>query len=314
MNCDKVIYDAAIGGGNRICGYLYTSDASDIKGVIQICHGMAEKIGRFDEMIGWLNSRGWHVCGMDMLGHGGTYELNKDNGMPRGYFGEGRDAIFKTAADIMMMHEKAKERYGDDLGYVLYGHSMGSFLERAIFSTPEYNREFDAYLVSATTGPIGPIGVAVALSSVGPHKKESRLLEAVAFGSYNKRVRNKRTVFDWISTDEKVVDDYIADPTCGFGFTRKGFYDMFTLMKFIQSDKAYDNLAPRPVMFTYGEDDPVGAYGDGVRKVIRRMEDKGIDVRSRSYGPFRHELQNEPIRFEYYADIDEFFTGAVRSS
>ena len=64
MNREDIVFDAAIGGGNRIKGYFYPSDNADIKGVIQICHGMAEGIHRYEEMIEVLNSKGWHVCGM----------------------------------------------------------------------------------------------------------------------------------------------------------------------------------------------------------------------------------------------------------
>ncbi len=313
MNREDIVFDAAIGGGNKIRGYFYPSDNADIKGVIQICHGMAEGIHRYEEMIEVLNSRGWHVCGMDMLGHGGTYELNKDNDMPKGYFGEGKFAIIKTLADIMKMHEEAVKRFGEDLKYVLFGHSMGSFVARAIFSTPQYSSSFDAYLIASTAGPNGALSFAKALSSMKGKKKEGKFISALAFGGYNKKVKNKRTVYDWISTDDKEVDRYIADPMCGFAFTNKGFYDMFTLMEFIQSDRAYDNLPDKPVMFTYGEEDPVGSYGNGVRKVIRRMEDKGLKVESRSYGPFRHEIQNEPVRSEFFDDVDDFFTKAVSS-
>ena len=313
MDSEKVIFDAAIGGGNKINGYFYPSSAEEIKGVIQICHGMAETILRYEEMIGVLNAKGWHVCGIDMLGHGLTYELNKDNDMPKGYFGDGKFSIIKTLADIMQMHNEARKRFGGDLKYVLYGHSMGSFVARGIYSTPEFNREFDAYLFASTAGPNNAVSFARTLSSMKGKKKEGKFISALAFGGYNKKVKNKRTVYDWISTDDKEVDKYIADPMCGFGFTNKGFYDMFTLMEFIQSDRAFDNLAPRPVMFTYGEDDPVGSYGDGVRKIIKRMEDKGINVKSKSYGPYRHEIQHEPVRSEYFDDIDNFFTEAISS-
>ena len=73
-----------------------------------------------------------------MLGHGESYEANKAIGMPKGYFGKGKDSMAKTVADIMKLHEKAKEKFGSHLPYILYGHSMGSMVARYIYSTPEY--------------------------------------------------------------------------------------------------------------------------------------------------------------------------------
>ena len=307
LNKEIITFDASIGEGNKIQGYFYPA-STEAKGVIQICHGMAEYIGRYEEMIEFLNKKGWHVCGMDMLGHGGTYELNKDKDMPLGYFGDGKGAIFKTISDILKLHKEAKNRFGDDLQYFLYGHSMGSFVARAVYSLPKYSGEFDAYVISSTMGPNPAVGFAKLLASMAGKKKPANLVNAAAFGSYNKRVKDKKTVFDWISTDAREVEIYMKDDMLGFTFTGKGFYDLFTLVEFIQSADAYDNLALRPILFTYGEDDPVGSYGEGVRKVIRAMEDKGAPVDERSYGPYRHEIQHEPVRSEYFADIDKFFT------
>ena len=107
---EKIIFDASIGGGNKIQGYIYPTDNEEPKGVIQICHGMSEYIERYEPMISFLNSNGWHVCGMDMLGHGGTYELNKGNDMPLGYFGEGKSAIFMTIADELKKIPNEKVR------------------------------------------------------------------------------------------------------------------------------------------------------------------------------------------------------------
>lgn len=308
LNKETVIFDASIGGGNKISGYYYPADTDTPKGVIQICHGMAEYIGRYEQMIEYLNNRGWHVCGMDMMGHGGTYMLNKDNDMPLGYFGADKGAIFKTIADELKLHKMAKERFGKDLKYVLYGHSMGSFVTRAIYSLPSYNGEYDAYLISSTMGPNPAVGFAKILASMSSKKKPAGLVNAAAFGTYNKRIKNSKTPFDWISTDAEEVAIYMKDDMLGFTFTGKGFYDLFTLVDFIQSAEAYNNLALSPIMFTYGEDDPVGSYGDGVRKVIARMEELGAPVKSKSYGPYRHEIQHEPVRFEYFEDIDRFFS------
>ena len=308
MERETVVFDASIGGGNKIRGYFYPTDSQSPKGVIQICHGMAEYIGRYEEMIAFLNERGWHVCGMDMLGHGGSYELNRTNGMPLGYFGEGKGAIFKTISDELKFHKKAKERFGEDLKYVLYGHSMGSFITRAIYSLPKYSGAYEAYLISSTMGPNAAVGFAKFLASMSSKKKPANLVNAAAFGSYNKRIKKARTPFDWISTVDKEIDIYMQDDMCGFTFTGKGFYDLFTLVEFIQSKDVYDNLALSPIMFTYGEEDPVGSYGEGVRKVIKAMEEKGAPVKSKSYGPYRHEIQHEPVRSEYFEDIDRFFT------
>ena len=142
LQCEKIVFDAANGNGAKIAGSYYPSSASEIKGVIQICHGMAEYLSRFEKLIVKLNEAGYHVCGIDMQGHGKTYELNQGLGYPKGYFGKGRKAADDTVKDIMEMHRLARVRFGENIPYMIYGHSMGSFIVRLIYSTPEYACEF----------------------------------------------------------------------------------------------------------------------------------------------------------------------------
>jgi alpha-beta hydrolase superfamily lysophospholipase len=59
-------------------------------------------------------------------------------------------------------------------------------------------------------------------------------------------------------------------------------------------------------MLTYGEDDPVGDYGKGVRQVIEILRSKGVKVKEKNYGHYRHEIQNESVRWDYFKDIAEF--------
>jgi alpha-beta hydrolase superfamily lysophospholipase len=94
---------------------------------------------------------------------------------------------------------------------------------------------------------------------------------------------------------------------CGFTFTNDGFRTLFGLISFIQSKEAYAVVPDIPCMFTYGNEDPVGSYGEGVEKVIASMKEHGANVKSKSYGPYRHEIQNEPVKEEYFADLTAFF-------
>ena len=312
LNPEKKEFVSSIGNGVKIAAFFYPSSRLKVKGVIQICHGMAEYLERYEEMIARFNDAGYHVCGMDMPGHGATYELNKEAGYPKGYFGGKKDSWKVLLTDVMGLHEYAVERFGKDgLKYILYGHSLGSFVVRAIFSTPRYNRQFDAYVFASTMGPNPAVGAGKFLAgagcALGCKKVRNGLLNLIAFGSYNKRIKKARTTCDWLSTIPEEVDKYVDDPMCGFTFTSDGFRTLFNLVAFIQSDEAYALIPNRPCMFTYGMEDPVGSYGAGVEKVIARMKDSGADLRVKNYGPYRHEIQNEPVKEEYFADLISFF-------
>ena len=55
------------------------------------------------------------------------------------------------------------------------------------------------------------------------------MLDKMAFGNYNQKITDRRTDFDWLCRDEKVVDAYSEDSLCGFTFTVNGFKTLFTL-------------------------------------------------------------------------------------
>ena len=99
----------------------------------------------------------------------------------------------------------------------------------------------------------------------------------------------------------------------GFKFTSGGFRALFNIVGFIQSSRAMNDLSGRPCFFTYGSEDPVGNYGKGVEQVIARMKQHGVEPKSKNYGPYRHEIQRESVREEYFSDLVEFFDGVIRA-
>ena len=56
----------------------------EIKGVLQICHGMVEYIDRYDEFAEFMSEHGYYVVGHDHLGHGKSIQTEAD----LGYFDE----------------------------------------------------------------------------------------------------------------------------------------------------------------------------------------------------------------------------------
>ena len=319
MNAEKIEFAASVGGGNRIAAFFCPPSSGEVKGVLQICHGMADYFGRYEEMVDFLNAAGFAVCGMDMMGHGQTYGLNKGNDMPLGYFGDSDDSAMCILKDEMELHRIIKERSGDKIPYILYGHSMGSFVARNLYITPEYSSEFDAFIFSSTMGPNPAAGAGLFLTKImklfGQKNKPGKLVNSIAFGAYNKRIENPKTDFDWVTSDEEEVRKYCADPLAGFLFTNKGFTDLFTLVMRMQKKTALDNVpVGKRVMLTYGEDDPVAGYGEGAHQVCELIRAKGVDVTEKNYGHFRHEIQHESVRGKYFEDIAKFCGGTVSDS
>ena len=63
-------YIASQGGGQLRCG-LWTPEGAP-RAVVQIIHGIAEHIGRYDDFAKFLAARGFVVAADDHMGHGGS--------------------------------------------------------------------------------------------------------------------------------------------------------------------------------------------------------------------------------------------------
>lgn len=279
------------------------------KATIQICHGMAEYFERFSEFSEYLTRNGYNVCGIDMQGHGKTCILNAPIGGKTGYFGGAFDAADSIIADEITCKNYVYKNFSQK-PFILYGHSMGSFVARAIFSRVELACEYDGFIISATSGPNPLAGFAKALAKTvcffGKGMKPSNLINKLAFGNYCKLIACPQTPFDWLSSDEGEVSRYMSDPLAGFTFTGKGFLDMFTIIEEIQSKSAFKHFSKTPCFLPYGADDPVGNYGEGVEKLGDIMRRYGLNPIMKKYPSCRHEIHHEYCREEYFADVKGF--------
>ena len=110
---------------------------------------------------------------------------------------------------------------------------------------------------------------------------KSKLLNNLAFGTYNKIYENPRTDYDWLTSREDVVDKYIADPLCGFIPSCSLFCDMMEGVKFITDQSNLDDMKKdTPVYFMSGTMDPVGECGKGVEKAYKNFKKAGMNFHS----------------------------------
>lgn len=269
----------------------YVPENTDsVKAVIQIAHGMAEHLERYEPFADVLCENGFAVYINDHLGHGQSVS-SKDE---LGYFGE-KNGWVNFIEDCHQLTEIAKKDFPGK-PYIFFGHSMGSFISRSF--SARYSDELSGAVFCGTSGPNPAAGAGIAVASLigkvrGSHYR-SKFIDSLAFGSYNKRFEG-RTAFDWLSRDNEQVDKYIADDLCGFLFTAYGYRDMFSLLKSVSDKQWFENYPKQlPVLIISGEQDPVGEYGKGVQKVYDGLKAAGKNnVTMHLYENGRHEILNE---------------------
>ncbi|MBP3636242.1 MAG: alpha/beta hydrolase [Clostridia bacterium] len=273
------------------------------RAVIQLVHGMAEHIDRYDATARALADVGFAVVGHTHLGHGTQARI-------KGYFAE-KDGWQHLIEDVHLLRQRTQQHL-PGVPYVLLGHSMGSFVVRCYLM--QYADDLSGAILSGTgffPKPVALLGLGVAklVCLFGGEKKPSKLINSIAFGSSNKLFKPARTDFDWLTRDEAIVDAYVADPYCGFIFTGSAYRDFFSGLN--RLTKVEGVPADLPVLLFSGEKDPVGS-GNGVQKVAEQLRKAGVkQVDVKLYPDARHEMFNELNRQEVWQDVAEWVNKLV---
>ncbi len=307
----KEFYYPSSDGKTKIHGIRWEPEAEP-RAVLQIIHGMVEFIDRYDDFASFLAEKGFLVVGEDHLGHGESV-ISDDY---HGYFGDkGNEWVIE---DIHQLRKLIQKEY-PETPYLMLGHSMGSFLVRQYITEREagYAEGLSGVVVMGTgwqPRPLIKAGMAVSkilgIKKVG---KKAPILDAMAFGSYLKRIKNPKTIQDWLTRDDNVVEWYMNEPWCTFKFTPNAYYHMFAgMLKAHDVDRMKNLPAGMPILFCSGAEDPVGGWGEGVRKAYMvYTENTECDTDIKLYYDDRHEILNELDKEEVYSDLLEFLETSI---
>lgn len=278
------------------------------RAIVHIVHGMCEYADRYDDIAAYLTEQGFVVCGQDHLGHGRTAA----SGDALGFFAD-KDGWKLLVEDTRRLQELIKAEY-PGIPYIVYGHSMGSFIARCFFA--KYDG-VDAAVFSGTAGKNPASGLLKAICGVTKafcgKRARSKLSDRITGGIYLERIKDPNTKYDWISHDTAIVEKYAADPFCTYIFTASAYIDLMDLLEKCNSAEWYAQVPKdKPILLLSGAEDPVGGYGEGVREVYNGLLDAGAaDVSIMLYEGMRHEPHNETGRADVYSYVSEWMTAAV---
>ncbi len=279
----------------------------EIKGVIQLHHGLAEHSLRYDRFGSILAEHGYVLNAYDMRGHGRSAENADKNGT--GMFGKLADkkGFDRAVLDLKTMIDNLKKDFPGKKTFLL-GHSFGSFVSQGFIEN--YGNEIDGCILCGTAGPqrllvaCGNIAAHIVTFFAGKNE-HTPILANLSFGSYNNKFKPLRTEMDWLSKNTMNVDMYIMDNWCGFPLTNSFFCSMTEGLSKIHKSKNIRKIPTKlPIFFIYGSDDPVGSYGKTIKALFNIYKSNGIENLSiKEYTGDRHEILNEDNKEEVENDI-----------
>ncbi|AQP53301.1 hypothetical protein CBF34_04560 [Vagococcus penaei] len=291
-------------------GIIWQADTTKMpRAIFQIVHGMAEYIERYDEFAQFLAMHNFLVIGHDHLGHGDSIDFEAPQ---YGFFSE-KDSSQHLINDTYQMTNYIKKRWPDIPIFIL-GHSMGSFVVRNYLKL--YSDEVAGAVLMGTATYRKELKVAKnllkGLNTLSP-KTVNPAIHKLLFGSFNKKIKKPQSAMAWLSKNEENVTNYDNDSKAGFIFTNNGFFTLADL-SIEATKKNWFNPIRRdlPFLIISGEQDPVGNYGKGPRKVALELSDNYFtDVTLRLYSDLRHELLNETEKEDIMYDIYDWCTSRL---
>lgn len=280
-------------------------------GVLQIVHGMAEYIDRYDNFAKYMTEHGFNVIGHDHLGHGHSVSDERDYGF---FAEENGDKII--IEDMHSVTQYAREKW-EELPNFILGHSMGSFCLRQ-YLTKYSNDVFGAVImgtgwIPSTAALLGKTIATNTCKSKGSHTVNPLLIK-LTLEPYNKPFAPARTNCDWLSRDEKQVDLYVNDKLCGFDFTAGAYKDFFTILEKIAKNRQLIGMRKSlPILITSGSVDPVGGK-KACEKLNAQYKRCGIDdVTLKLWENDRHEILNELDKSDVYQYIYNWLKSKIQN-
>ena len=267
--------------------------------VLIVVHGMIEHGGRYHSFAVYMAERNIAVFAPDHRGHGKSLGKNDK----RGYFGE------NVSGEVLVNDLFCLQRHADmhfpELPVFMLGQSMGSILTRAFIS--KYGEHVKGAVLAGTfQNPKLLIRTGVLLSQIIIKVRSGRyfsnFVHTLSTGRFNAPFKPARTPFDWISSDNEIVDEYVADPFTGHEFTVGSWNLLYKLYLAVRKSERKNAIPSHlPVLLLSGGDDPVGKMGKHPQKVFSSYKKMGMqDVELKVYPGKRHDIINEINREEIY--------------
>lgn len=279
-------------------------------GVVQIIHGMAEYIERYQEFAEYLTRLGYVVIGHDHLGHGASVSQHAPQ---YGYFAAENSAQV-LLKDIDQIKQWGKTHF-PALPYFMFGHSMGSFALRTYLQT--HSADVTGAILTGTGDKpliLDMLFPFVQLFNQMMPQKTNAWVNAVMFQQFRKKFP-ENSKYNWVSKNPENISAHETDPKMNFVFTNNGFYTLAQLIK--QANHKNGLVALRkdfPILLVSGEEDPVGNYGKGTKKVQESLLAAGFKkVDLFLFPALRHEILFETEKQEIFCIISEWLAFYTRA-
>jgi len=269
------------------------------KGIFHIFHDMGEYKERYTDFSMFLAKNGYVVYVHDHRKHGASLDRIEDLGIFT------KDESWVDIVDDCYLVSRFIKKEQEKIPYIILGHSMGSIIARDFLSKYEGVAQKAIIMAPPPSTSNGDIFSLVAvgglLNMINKKNKTSDFLAEKLNKRMLKDYDEPRTDFDWLCTDEAVVDAYVEDPLCGFNYTAKFYIELAKAAVNVNKNDKNFEISDLPLLFIGGDEDPVGENGEAVKEVRGIYSGYAfVQLQYKLFKGMRHEVLNETKKQEVY--------------
>lgn len=289
----------------NIVSYLWINENTKSIGTIEIFHGMAENIVRYDELANYLVNKGFTVIGHDHFLHGESATSIKQIGETLDY--DFMDGILKA---MKLVRDEYDDYFVTGKRY-LFAHSMGSMAAQRYIQ--KYPNDFDKVVLSGTD--IGGGKYLFAKSIIKPFTRKDKIVYSnfvlnLTTSGFNKKFKKDHPKYGWLSRNLANIESYENNEYCGKDFPTNYFYSLSKMMCETVKGKNLNNINSSIKILLYsGREDPVSNYGKSIIKLSKLYKKHHLNVEYMIIDNARHEVHNEndDIKYKIYDLIANFY-------
>lgn len=269
------------------------------KGVVQIFHGMGEHKDRYIDFGKFLAENGYAVYAHDHRKHGKSLEKPEDLGIFT------KDEGWVDVIDDCYLVSRQIKKDNPKIPITVLGHSMGSIIARMFLS--KYEGIASKAIIMGPPPKMDRRTVMSAMFGVKmmkiftSSKKQCNFLGDKVNKMFIDTIEEPRTKFDWLCTDEAVVDAYVEDPLCGYAYNPRFYQEFFTAADKVTKVDKYFEINDLPLLFIGGALDPVGDNGKAVKQMRGIYSGFAfVQLEYKLFEDMRHEILNETNKQDVY--------------
>ena len=284
--------------------YTVPAEGTEVKGILQLVHGMCEHKERYIPFMQYMSGNGWICVLHDHRGHGASVRYPNE----LGYFYDG--GWKAMVEDVKVVTDWVRKAFPETRKLCMLGHSMGSMVVRTYLK--DFDDQIDKLIVcgSPSKNPAAGIGIKLCTYIIKHYGGMSRptLVQKMSFNSFNKRFKKEGSPNAWVCSNKEIVKAYDHDPLCQYQFTANGFFHLLNLMAETYDKIGWHMKQPAlPIRFISGAEDPCMGNAKKFNQAVEFMRKVGYtNVSSHLYEGMRHEILNETDKAMVWKDVLDY--------